>query len=313
MSDERIHPLQHALTWLEARKPVLLSAVATSRGSTPGTPGALMVVTDDATAGTVGGGGVEHHIIRHSRDGERGIVEWDHADTANDSLCSGHQTMVVVELTDGDRSALESALERLDRNGCGTLEIGPRGLVFDGGEARPASLVRESAAAWRADIPVGLTETLYLAGGGHVALAVSRVMATLPFRIVVLDNRPQLATLEVNRWAHDRRIVDWATVDREVVPGEHSWVVIMTHGHRHDAEVLERLLPLDLRFLGMLGSKAKVAAVRAKLLAGGADPDRLAAVHAPVGLPIASHTPPEIAVSIAAQLVGERNRRPSNA
>lgn len=313
MSDERVHPLQHALAWLEARKPVLLAAVATSRGSTPGTPGALMVVTDDATAGTVGGGGVEHDIIRSTRDGERGIVEWDHADAANDSLCSGHQTMVVVELGDSDRGALASAVERLARNGCGTLEISPSGLVFDGDETRPAGLERESATGWRAHIPVGLTETLYLAGGGHVALAVSRVMATLPFRIVVLDDRPELATLEANRWAHERRIVNWATVDREVLPGEHSWIVIMTHGHRHDADVLERLLPLDLRFLGMLGSNAKVQAVRSGLLARGADPDRLAKVRAPVGLPIASHTPPEIAVSIAAQLVGERNRRPSNA
>jgi xanthine dehydrogenase accessory factor len=77
----------------------------------------------------------------------------------------------------------------------------------------------------------------------------------------------------------------------------------MTHGHAHDREVLERCLARPHRYLGMIGSKTKVAATLARLKEKGFAQEDLDRVHAPIGLPIGSQTPAEIAVSIMAELI----------
>ena len=308
MSDPLTVVLPKTLEWLDAGDTPTLVAVVASHGSTPGTPGAVMVVGRDGTVGTVGGGAVEHDVIGRTRSGETGLVRWDHADAANDSLCSGVQTMVLRRLTSEDREVLGRMAELIGRGGHGALALSPGTLRFREGESAPTSL-EDRPDDWTAQVPIGLADTLYLAGGGHVSLAVSRVVATLPFRIIVLDDREGLATMAANRWAHDRRVIRWPEVASHVDPGPRSWAIVMTAAHAHDREVLARLLPLDLRYLGMLGSRHKVGAVLRALSEAGVDRDRLETVRAPVGLDIGSHTPAEIAISIAAELVRERSAR----
>jgi xanthine dehydrogenase accessory factor len=125
--------------------------------------------------------------------------------------------------------------------------------------------------------------------------------------VVVLDNRAELATLEANTFAHERRVVDYADVAEHVPDGPRSWVVIMTYGHDHDRLVLQRLLGRDYAYLGVLGSKAKIRAMFAEMADDGISPELLEPVRAPVGLAIGSHTPEEIAVSIAGEMIALRN------
>ena len=117
--------------------------------------------------------------------------------------------------------------------------------------------------------PLGLLETLTIIGGGHVSLAFSKVMATLPFRIRLLDNRPDLPTMDTNVWVHERGIVDYDSVADHVPDGTRSWVVIMTYGHVHDRQVLEKLLGRQYAYLGVLGSKAKMRTMFADMVAKG--------------------------------------------
>ena len=132
-------------------------------------------------------------------------------------------------------------------------------------------------------------------------------MVTLPFRIVLLDNRPDLPTMEANSYAHERRIIDYDDVAAQVPDGDNSWVVIMTYGHHHDRRVLEGLLGREYAYLGVLGSRAKIHQMFTDMKSEGAPAHELDRVHAPVGLPIRSHTPEEIAVSIAGEIVAVRN------
>ena len=83
----------------------------------------------------------------------------------------------------------------------------------------------------------------------------------------------------------------------------------MTQGHRHDADVLRRLIDHDLKYLGMMGSATKIWSVFAKLESEGVDRCKLDRVHAPIGIAIGSHTPEEIAVSIAAEIIKIRNEK----
>jgi xanthine dehydrogenase accessory factor len=133
-------------------------------------------------------------------------------------------------------------------------------------------------------------------------------MSTLPFRIVVLDNRQDLPTMEANQWAHEQRVVDYDRIGDHVVEGARSWVVIMTFGHAHDRQVLNGLLGKNFAYLGLMGSKNKVRQMYAAMVADGMDESAVQHVRAPVGMSIASHTPEEIAISVAAEIISLRNR-----
>ena len=133
-------------------------------------------------------------------------------------------------------------------------------------------------------------------------------MATLPFRIVLLDNRENLPTMAANRWAHEQQVVDFNHIGDHIVEGPRSWVVIVTFGHAHDRKVLEGLLGREFAYLGLMGSKNKVRQMYAAMVADGMEESAVAHVRAPVGMAIASHTPEEIAISIAAEIIAHRNR-----
>jgi len=267
-----------------------------------------MVVSALGCAGTVGGGTAEHTMIERARDfdGAPELVDIEHTPEAHGTLCSGRQTMALVLLSRSDEPTLAAICDALRAGRVGTLHLSSTGISFDPGATTPRCLTAD-AAGFRFATTLGRLDTLTIVGGGHCALALSRVIATLPFRIVVLDDRPDLPTLAANSFADEIRTVDYADLAAQVPEGDRSWVVVMTFGHAHDEAALRALAGHRLRYLGLLGSAAKVAALFAAMRADGVAAEFLASIHAPVGVPIGSHTPEEIAISIAAEIVRERN------
>src|SRR5204863_3857197 len=87
----------------------------------------------------------------------------------------------------------------------------------------------------------------------------------------------------------------------------HAYVVIVTRGHTNDLDALRALAPRDLRYLGLIGSRAKVARIYDELTANGMSAELLKRVHAPIGLDIGAVTPQEIAVSILAELIAVKH------
>ncbi len=286
---------------------VTVAAVVEHEGSVPGTTGAMALLVRGQLRGTVGGGAAEQLVIDLAArpDAAVELVPFRHDAHHHDSICSGRQLFAVVPLTAVHGEALETIADTLEAGGHGALALSPVGLAFEPGGIATTHFHR-SGERWMFTTSLGPVDTLTLIGGGHVSLAVSRIAATLGFRVVVLDERPDVPTMSANGWAHERRVVDYAEIARHVPDGDRSWVVIMTHGHSRDADVLGRLAGRSLRYLGMLGSPAKVRQVFAQLERDGVPADHLASVRAPVGISIGSHTPAEIAVSIAAELVAIR-------
>jgi xanthine dehydrogenase accessory factor len=144
---------------------------------------------------------------------------------------------------------------------------------------------------------------LYLIGAGHVSYHLARLAATVGFRIHVVDDREKFANAERFPDAVElvvEAIPDW--LHRADIPPT-AYVVILTRGHKHDLDALRALAARDLRYLGLIGSKAKVARLYEALLAESMPPECLRRVHAPVGLDIGAVTPQEIAVSILAELI----------
>jgi xanthine dehydrogenase accessory factor len=140
-------------------------------------------------------------------------------------------------------------------------------------------------------------------GGGHISVPLTAVLTLAGHAVTVVDDRPDFAASR--RFPPSTGVV--CSAFRTFLAGlsadAATAVVIVTRGHRHDLECLRAVLGQPAGYLGMIGSRRKVAAVFALLRDEGADPDLLARVRAPIGLDIGAETPAEIAVSIAAEII----------
>ncbi len=151
--------------------------------------------------------------------------------------------------------------------------------------------------------PIRNKPTLLIAGGGHIALPLTKLGAMLGFRVVVLDDRKEYANRERFPEA-DMAICqnfDDALSRVEITPS--TYVVIVTRGHALDELVLRRTITSKAAYVGMIGSQTKVRKVFEKLRREGVPEDAIRRVYAPIGLDIGGETPEEIAVSIMAEIV----------
>jgi xanthine dehydrogenase accessory factor len=136
-------------------------------------------------------------------------------------------------------------------------------------------------------------------------------MSKFDFYIHVIDDRPDLNTLDQNIFAHKKYFVENYTLIGDLIPsGPDVFVVIMTLGYRSDMIVLLQLASKSFAYVGLLGSVSKVSALKDELKNAGIPQTFLEKMHAPIGLKINSHTPGEIAVSIAAELIKVKNEIP---
>lgn len=149
---------------------------------------------------------------------------------------------------------------------------------------------------------------LIIAGAGYVAQALTRLAAYLDFRIIVIDDRRDLADPQVFGAGVQLTFGAIPQTIRELTPDEASWVVIVTRGHTLDKDALQAALESNAAYIGMIGSPGKVRRIFKDLLKEGFSRERLAQVHAPIGLDLGAETPDEIALSIAAEMVMLRKK-----
>jgi xanthine dehydrogenase accessory factor len=155
--------------------------------------------------------------------------------------------------------------------------------------------------------PIEASPSVYIFGAGHVGFYLARMAHDAGFGVHVIDDRAAFANAERFPFAASVVVDDipgWLA--RTTLPST-AYAVIVTRGHRNDLDVLRALAPRELRYIGLIGSRAKVARLYEQvMLEGGIDPDRLARIHAPIGLDLGAVTPQEIAVSITAELIAVR-------
>jgi xanthine dehydrogenase accessory factor len=208
------------------------------------------------------------------------------------------------------RHWLEQPVEKKNIKG---LEEFSEGIVKTAHDDKPALLragtdEKEKAKQLLFLEPLFPLSQLVIAGAGHIGQAVARLGRLLDFEVTVIDDRAEYASRERFPEA-DRVVVDDVGRAVENFPiGPDTYIVIVTRGHRHDAEALRACIRSRAAYLGMIGSRRKIFLMREKFVsahwASAAEFDR---VHAPIGLEIGSKTIEEIAVSIAAELVKVRS------
>jgi xanthine dehydrogenase accessory factor len=154
--------------------------------------------------------------------------------------------------------------------------------------------------------PLQPTPQLYVIGGGHVGFHLARAAEDAGFQVHVVDDREKFANRE--RFPNAREITvaplgEW--LHAAAIPSS-AFVAIVTRGHQHDLDAMRALAARDLRYLGLIGSRAKVARIFDALASEGMPAECLERVRAPIGLDIGAVTPAEIAISIVAEMIAVR-------
>jgi len=232
---------------------------------------------------------------------------------------------VVQAPPDGVAAVGAKLLLRRDGGTLGSLGGGPleAAVIADAGDAfrrhsvesmfyaPDGSRLRRSEAEGAAAYQVMLElheppATLVIVGGGHIGKALATIGGLCGFAVVVVDDRPEYANEE--RFPEADRVLcgDFAEVLRGLAIDSNTYVVTVTRGHKHDEESLRQVAGSLATYVGMIGSKRRVAAVLQHLVDEGLDPEAVRRVHTPIGLDIGAETPEEIAVAIMAEVVQVR-------
>ena len=313
-------------TYLKRSEPVILLVVANSSGSSPGRVGYKMAVAADGDlCGSIGGGVMEVNLVERARAmiSEPGaiatgfpfatLIEQVHQkNAANPSgmICSGRQTVILKQLTNADAGTVNAIVESLQNQGSLAFEIS--NLKFQIVEKTADNSSRYFSRTSETDFvyqeKLGSANELIIIGGGHCALALSELMSRLDFRIRIFDDRPELNTIAKNEFADDVTIVEsYGRIGEHVESGDNIYVVVMTLGYMSDALVIRQLFDRNFKYFGVLGSRAKMGTLIKELRSEGLSEERLSRIRTPIGLPINSQTPEEIAVSIAAEIISVKN------
>ena len=140
-------------------------------------------------------------------------------------------------------------------------------------------------------------------GGGHISQPLAEFLSMVGYSVAVVDDRPDFAN--TTRFPNAQKVICASFQDSfaqlDFTPS--TAIVIVTRGHQHDLDCLRQALPSEAFYIGMIGSKRKVATVFESLRQDGAVPELLRRVRAPIGLDIHAQSPAEIALSIAAEIV----------
>ena len=281
--------LDEMLAALSRGERVVLCSILASSGSVPRGAGAKMAVfEDDRVLGTIGGGAVERLSIQR----------------AQDALKNGGSN----ELKSYNLHPSEVASTGMICGGAVTVYF-----QFFAREEIPQDKVDyfSAKAVWKDGIyvePLCHAGSVYIFGGGHVGRALVPVLATVGFRVVMYDNREELAKKENYPMASEVIFGSFSDISGKVALTANDYAVVMTPGHQADYEILSQVLKSSATYIGCIGSRTKVAKTRERLKGDGYTEGDIARVHAPIGLPILAETPEEIAISIAAEMIEHRAR-----
>jgi len=145
--------------------------------------------------------------------------------------------------------------------------------------------------------------TLVILGGGHVGRAVYNVALTVGLRVIIIDDRAEFSNEERFPRAYQTVVAQFDRAFDAVNIGHNSFILVATRGHRYDDAATRAAVQTQARYIGLLGSKRKNILIFRELAKAGISRERIAEIHAPVGLDIGAVTPEEIAVSIIAEII----------
>ncbi len=327
---------QQILSLLKGNSTIALVTIIDKSGSAPRLPGSKMIVEQDGSLhGTIGGGMLEFTAREKAREVARGaapvLMEFDMraggAGEDADMICGGIQIVLIERLTPDMAPLFARALACYSKGSRGTWIIDitdpqhPNRDFIDLTKKLPArddidfaaiirsrttQIIRTGKKALVID-PLPKSGTVVLFGGGHISLHVADLAASIDFDVIVCDDRKEFADKQRFPMATATLTINVANGFADIEQTEDLYLLIITRGHSHDQEILAQALRTPARYIGMIGSRRKRDIIYHNLKKQGFTNADFARVHCPVGIPIGSETPREIAVSIIAELIAARS------
>jgi len=289
---------------------VVLLLVVDSIGSSPGRQGFKMLVTPNEIWGSIGGGVMEHQLVEeaktmlqtafkpfYKKQIHKGKVQ-----DGSGMICSGEQTVLFCFLGEKELAVIEKMI--LTK---GLLNITNNGFSLENKKVNFNYKWETTANDWSYQEQLFSKEQLYIFGAGHVGFALSKLACNLDFTIHLFDNRDRLNTFEQNTFADYKTILSYDDVLPYVSINKQAYIVIMTNSYVADKLILAQFIKTNPKYIGVLGSQAKINTMFSVLKSEGYNQDEISTIHAPIGLKIHSKTPEEIAISILAELVRVKN------
>lgn len=296
--------------------PVLLLLVLESEGSSPGRQGFKMAVAADGDiSGTIGGGIMEHKLVEKARimlsQESPDILlmrqhhDKQHAKDQSGMICSGSQLIAFIPIV---KDLLPTIVQIEKSTRPQWLCVHAYGFeVFSEAPAQVPGY-GQIHGAWQYVERLQHQPVVHIFGAGHVGLALSEVLCRLGFYVHIYDDREGLNTFEQNCFAQEKHLIAYEQVAETLQSTSDDYAVIMTIGYRQDKLVFRQLLSRPWFYLGMMGSDHKWKTLRAELAQEGMAEEDWKHVFAPIGVPIFSKTAQEIAISIAAEMIREKNK-----
>ena len=319
MLNSQLKVWEFARDALANKSQCVMLLVTNHQGSSPGRTGFKMAIDSSGKmAGSIGGGIMEHKLVELSKNwlsehiDKIKIVRQIHAAEAGQDrsgmICSGEQTVAMISLFPNSLSMIEQILKASSNLNKQVLSLSPAGISLKNQPDNWAnSFEYLNDGNWEYKEQLNQIYCLHIVGGGHISLALSKLANDLDFQVNVYDHRKNLPTVLANNFAQSFKLVRYQDLNKLIPSGALHFVVIMTFGYRTDLLAIQNIVTGDYGYLGLLGSKAKVAELLNQLIESGYDNKDLSKIDAPAGLKISSQTPMEIAVSIAASLVERRS------
>ncbi|MFA7387475.1 MAG: XdhC family protein [Thiohalobacteraceae bacterium] len=305
--------LQTAIGWLEEGHRPLLVTVAKTWGSSPRPVGSLMLLREDGVySGSVSGGCVEEDLSMRYRDGQLGdrlptSIDYgvERLEAARLGLPCGGRLELVLEMLD-EPASLRRLLDRIDAH-----QLVLRRVCLQTGEVQLQSAVAddgfEYATGWLQKV-FGPRWEMLLIGAGQLSQYVASLATMLGYRVFLCDPREQAAWNPAGEGVEQ---VAGMPDDAVKAVATHARIIVLalSHDPKLDDMALLEALASPAFYVGAIGSARNSAMRRERLLALGMSPQQVQRLHAPAGLPIGSHAPPEIALSILAEITALRNQR----
>lgn len=319
------------LTQLKANNPAMLVSVAENIGSSPREAGAFMAVGKGGRlSGTIGGGMLEFNATKTAvsdiEQEKSELIEYrlTKEEVAGLGMVCGGDVDVLYTYLNADDKTKEvvSDIAETIKGGSGWLVLGLQGGI--------GFINEEEGAVSNFDMPefIDLTQAgdgiiekdgrkfyikkitkrsrVYVFGGGHLAQETVPLLTHLDFECVVADDRAEYSTKELFPDAKEVRTLNYSDLSGKFDIKENDYIVIVTRGHMGDYDCEKFALTTPACYIGVVGSRSKIAEVNAKLKADGFGEADIERITTPIGIDIKSETPAEIAVSIAAQLIEKR-------
>lgn len=306
------------LTELQAGRRVYACFVAANRKGSPGTPAARMLLLENGEqVGTIGGGVMELQVIEAAKkkltQAFSGAVlpqlqqlrhDKKYEDQASGLICGGAQTNVAMILSAQQIEVVARICRCLESDADGFVLMGAAGLSFS--DIATEGLFNVGADDWFYALELCNRRRVAIFGGGHCGVALARQMDRLGYQVAIVEPRLGLFTMRDLPSRIRVLALDFDAGAEAVARPECTIAIVMTHSMRTDIRALSGILNCPYAFVGLMGSFSKISHIRSELLAAGLSIEKIDRIVAPVGLDFNSDTPEEISVSIAAQILLNR-------